>query len=306
MELKVSSPKLVFSTSDCNSDPEEKEISEDDDDDRNHKHRRKDTRSQSTETEALEPALRRPFRKRNKPFENGHPYQEGDSHSSDTRFGKRRGMGSFSRTPSDSYQMMRLNQSLSGHAGPGRGRGRESGAWGPCESRFSTIDVASQFVPQGPINPLLYTGRGPQNVSSGQGAPWNAFGIVPGIPNGGLDTLHTLGLQGTLRTSLNPAMSMGIPRQRCRDFEERGFCLRGDMCPLEHGVNRIIVEDVQVGVSADKYLYLSCSLNSMSLGTLILTFCFPNCRAFLSLIFLFHFPVLICWDQLLHKDLYLQ
>nr|XP_009612584.1 zinc finger CCCH domain-containing protein 41 [Nicotiana tomentosiformis]XP_009612592.1 zinc finger CCCH domain-containing protein 41 [Nicotiana tomentosiformis]XP_009612600.1 zinc finger CCCH domain-containing protein 41 [Nicotiana tomentosiformis]XP_009612609.1 zinc finger CCCH domain-containing protein 41 [Nicotiana tomentosiformis] len=245
MELKVSSPKPVFSTSDCNSDPEEKEISEDDDDDRNHKHRRKDTRSQSTETEALEPALRRPFRKRNKPFENGHLYQEGDSHSSDTRFEKRRGMGSFSRTPSDSYQMMRLNQSLSGHAGPGRVRGRESGAWGPCESRFCTIDVASQFVPQGPINPLLYTGMGPQNVSSGQGAPWNAFGIVPGIPNGGLDTLHTLGLQGTLRTSLNPAMSMGIPRQRCRDFEERGFCLRGDMCPLEHGVNRIIVEDVQ-------------------------------------------------------------
>ncbi|CAN4082411.1 unnamed protein product [Withania somnifera] len=40
-------------------------------------------------------------------------------------------------------------------------------------------------------------------------------------------------------------MSMGVPRQMCRDFEERGFCLRGDMCPLEHGVNRIVVEDVQ-------------------------------------------------------------
>ncbi|KAJ6961011.1 hypothetical protein NC652_000020 [Populus alba x Populus x berolinensis] len=39
---------------------------------------------------------------------------------------------------------------------------------------------------------------------------------------------------------------MGIPHQRCRDFEERGFCLRGDMCPLEHCVNRIVVEDVQI------------------------------------------------------------
>ncbi|MCD7462939.1 hypothetical protein HAX54_049651 [Datura stramonium] len=238
MELKASSPKPVFSTSDCDSDPEEKEIS--DDDDRNHKHRRRETHSQSAETEALEPVLSRPFRKRNKPFENGHPYQEGDSHWSDTRFGKRRGMGSFARTPSDSYQRMRLNQSLSGHAGPGRGRGRESGAWGPCESRFSSIDIASQLVP-----PLLYTGRGLQNVSSGQSSSWNAFGMIPGIPNGGIDTLHTLGLQGTLRTALNPAMSMGMPRQMCRDFEERGFCLRGDMCPLEHGVNRIVVEDVQ-------------------------------------------------------------
>uniref|UniRef100_A0A3Q7F880 C3H1-type domain-containing protein n=1 Tax=Solanum lycopersicum TaxID=4081 RepID=A0A3Q7F880_SOLLC len=162
MELKSSTPKPVFSTSDCDSDPEEKEIS--DDDDRNHKHRRRETRSQSAETGALEPALSRPFRKRNKPFQNGHPYQEGDSHWGDTRFGKRRGTGSFARTPSDSYQRMKLNQSVSGHAGPGRGRGRESGAWGPCESR---------------------------------------------------------------------------------DFEERGFCLRGDMCPLEHGVNRIVVEDVQ-------------------------------------------------------------
>ncbi|CAN4079206.1 unnamed protein product [Withania somnifera] len=69
--------------------------------------------------------------------------------------------------------------------------------------------------------------------------------MVPGLPNGGLDTLQTLGLQGALRTALNPATSMGIPRQICVDFEERGFCLRGDMCPLEHGVNRIVVEDVQ-------------------------------------------------------------
>ncbi|KAF3629302.1 putative trithorax group protein osa-like [Capsicum annuum] len=221
MELRDSSPKPVFSTSDCDSDPEEKEIS--DDDDRNHKHRRRETRSQSADTEALEPVLSRPFRKRNKPFENGRPYQEGDSHWSDTRFGKRRGMGSFNRTPSDSYQRMRPNQSLSGPAGPGRGRGRGSGSWGPCESRFSSIDMASQLVP-----PLLYTGRGLQNVSGGQSSPWNAFGMVPGIPNGGL-----------------PAMSMVIPRQMCRDFEERGFCLRGDMCPLEHGINRIVVEDVQ-------------------------------------------------------------
>jgi len=38
---------------------------------------------------------------------------------------------------------------------------------------------------------------------------------------------------------------MGIGHPRCRDFEERGFCLRGDMCPMEHGANRIVVDDFQ-------------------------------------------------------------
>lgn len=63
---------------------------------------------------------------------------------------------------------------------------------------------------------------------------------------GGLDSLHSLGLQRNLRAPINPSMNMGMPHQRCRDFEERGFCLRGDMCPMEHGINRIVIEDVQV------------------------------------------------------------
>ncbi|KAJ6423866.1 hypothetical protein OIU84_024773 [Salix udensis] len=75
--------------------------------------------------------------------------------------------------------------------------------------------------------------------------PGMLYGLMPGMSNGGLDTLHSIRLQGTLRPAVNSSLNMGIPHQRCRDFEERGFCLRGDMCPLEHGVNRIVVEDVQ-------------------------------------------------------------
>lgn len=252
MELKVSSSKPALLPSDCNSDPEEKEISEEDDDDRNHKHRRRELHSQSEETDAVEPVFSRPFRKR-KPFKNGHPYGEGDSQFSETRFPRRRGMGSFSRAPLESYQRMRLNQSLSGDASNGRGRGREHSAWAQRDSRFGSADIASQMFPQGPVTPDLFTGRGVQNVSNAQSSSWSAFGMVPGMSNGGLDTIHSLGFQGTLRPPLNPTVGMGIPRQRCRDFEERGFCLRGDMCPMEHGVNRIVVEDVQVcGLSADK------------------------------------------------------
>ncbi|KAH7851723.1 hypothetical protein Vadar_015740 [Vaccinium darrowii] len=252
MELKVSSPKDGgLSPSDCLSDPEEKEITDDEDDDRNHKHRRRETRSQSLERDSAEQVLTRPYRKRYKPFENGHLYRDNNSQSSETwksynmsplekdlssKFEKRRpGFSNFSRAPN------RVNQSSSGELGPGRGRGRESGLWGPRDPRFSNVDIASQMIPQGSS---LFAGRGLPNVPNSQGGSWSAFGLIPGIPNGGMDTLHSLGLQGALGPSISP-LNIGLPRQRCRDFEERGFCLRGDMCPMEHGVNRIVVEDVQ-------------------------------------------------------------
>ncbi|XP_059670116.1 zinc finger CCCH domain-containing protein 41-like [Cornus florida] len=261
MELKVSSVEEGgLSPSDCVSDPEEKEISDDDDDDRNHKHRRRETQSQYLERGALEQVLTRPYRKWNKPFENGQPYRENNSQSSGTlrnynaaplekdlsaKFENRRpGLAAFPRAHMDLNQRIRANQSSSGEPGPGRGRVRETGYWSQRDSRFSSVDIASQMVQQGFVPPTLFAGRGLPNVSNAKSASWSAFGLIPGIPNGGLDTLHSLGLQGSLRPPINP-LNMGIPRQRCRDFEERGFCLRGDMCPLEHGVNRIVVDDVQ-------------------------------------------------------------
>ncbi|XP_057983383.1 zinc finger CCCH domain-containing protein 41 [Malania oleifera] len=261
MELKVSSPKPGLSPSDCVSDPEEKEVSDDDDDDRNHKHRRRDTRSQSLERDAAEQVFTRPFRRRNKPFENGHSFRESDSQSSETwksynsaplekdlsaKFEKRRtGLATLARSSFDLNQRIRVNQSFSGDPGLGRGRGRDSGTWNQRDSRFNSVDIASQMIQQGSVPPSLYAGRGMSSVSNAPNASWGTFGLIPGMPNGGLDTLHSLGLQGTLRPPITPSLSMGIPRQRCRDFEERGFCLRGDMCPMEHGVNRIVVEDVQ-------------------------------------------------------------
>ncbi|KAK6913077.1 RNA recognition motif domain [Dillenia turbinata] len=256
MELKVSSPNVGgLSPPDCASDPEEKEFSEDDDDDRNHKHRRRETRSQSLERDTMDQVFSRPYRKRNKPFENGHPFRESDSQSTDfwknyntapndrdfTKFDKRRlGSGTFSRAPLDANQKMWVNQSFSAEASLGRGRGRE------LASRFNSVDLASQMVQQGSIPSTLFPARALPHASNAQSASWGTFGLIPGIPNGGIDTLHSLGLQGSLGPAINPSLNVGISRQRCRDFEERGFCLRGDLCPMEHGVNRIVIEDVQV------------------------------------------------------------
>ncbi|KAL3629192.1 hypothetical protein CASFOL_026414 [Castilleja foliolosa] len=251
MELRTSPEKPGFSSSDLASDPDDKEISEgeDEDNDRNHKHRKRETHSQSLEGDSYDQGLRRPYRKRNRPFENGDTKAgetwRNHNSSSDSgfpsRFEKRRSnQGSFSKAPLELHQRIRGNLSLPGEAGPAWGRGREPIPWGIRDSRLGFVNVPSQV-----IQPAMYAGRGFPNVPNAQSAPWNAFGLVPGVPNGGLDPLHPLGIAGALRPAITPPLNIGIPIRRCRDFEERGFCLRGDMCPMEHGVNRIVVDDVQ-------------------------------------------------------------
>ncbi|KAK9700275.1 hypothetical protein RND81_08G228900 [Saponaria officinalis] len=222
MELNTSSVKSSgLSPSDCASDPDEKEISDNDDDDRNHKHRRRDIESQSLDQDPLEQALTQPYRKRNRPFENGQ--SDIQLHNNLNRDFSKRRLTNFSHH--------------FGEHGSGRGRGR--GRYLQRDSRFGSIDIPPQMAHRGSIPPM-FSGRG-LPASNAQSASWSGFGLVPAIPNG----INSLGLHGILGPQMNPAMTMGVQRQRCRDFEERGFCLRGDMCPMEHGVNRIVVEDVQ-------------------------------------------------------------
>ncbi|XP_037604559.1 RNA-binding protein 27 isoform X2 [Sebastes umbrosus] len=35
-------------------------------------------------------------------------------------------------------------------------------------------------------------------------------------------------------------------KQRCRDYDEKGFCVRGDLCPFDHGTDPLIVDDVNL------------------------------------------------------------
>ncbi|XP_058799557.1 RNA-binding protein 26 isoform X2 [Phymastichus coffea] len=34
------------------------------------------------------------------------------------------------------------------------------------------------------------------------------------------------------------------PKRRCRDFDEKGYCMRGDLCPYDHGIDPVVLEDV--------------------------------------------------------------
>lgn len=36
----------------------------------------------------------------------------------------------------------------------------------------------------------------------------------------------------------------GEKRQRCRDFDEKGYCVRGETCPWDHGVNPVVFEGI--------------------------------------------------------------
>ncbi|KAL5725468.1 hypothetical protein ACHQM5_008609 [Ranunculus cassubicifolius] len=253
---EVKNPALNSEVPGSPSDPDEKEVSDDDDDDRNHKHRRRETRPHSFDKDTQGQSFRR-TNKRYKPSENGQAFFRNDPQSSENHKEynpaslerRRPGHVPFPRTAYDFGHRNRVNQAFHidpsqfdlstslGRLPTGRGRGRGTGAWNPHDMNFSpidTLDFASQMPPQGPNHNGVFAGRGLQ-----------PFGMIPGMPNGGLDTIHPLGMQGALGPQMNQSMGIGISRQRCRDFEERGFCLRGDMCPMEHGVNRIVVEDVQ-------------------------------------------------------------
>ncbi|KAJ3330873.1 hypothetical protein HDU76_004639 [Blyttiomyces sp. JEL0837] len=36
-------------------------------------------------------------------------------------------------------------------------------------------------------------------------------------------------------------------RPRCRDYDEQGFCLRGEQCPYDHGIDRIVMDSTIIG-----------------------------------------------------------
>ncbi|XP_015113241.1 RNA-binding protein 26 isoform X1 [Diachasma alloeum] len=45
--------------------------------------------------------------------------------------------------------------------------------------------------------------------------------------------------------STAPNNSTGFQgKRRCRDFDEKGYCMRGDLCPYDHGTDPVVLEDV--------------------------------------------------------------
>ncbi|CCJ28652.1 unnamed protein product [Pneumocystis jirovecii] len=57
---------------------------------------------------------------------------------------------------------------------------------------------------------------------------------------------------------------MNSNRRRCKDYEERGYCMRGDMCPYDHGVDHIFL----VNMIIDAYDPTQSILTNHSMGTM--------------------------------------
>lgn len=54
---------------------------------------------------------------------------------------------------------------------------------------------------------------------------------------------------GNLSDSINDrrnarSLSPVSKGDRCRDFDEKGYCMRGETCPWDHGVNPVVLEDI--------------------------------------------------------------
>ncbi|GAA5807906.1 hypothetical protein MFLAVUS_001286 [Mucor flavus] len=61
--------------------------------------------------------------------------------------------------------------------------------------------------------------------------------------NGHFDNNRGRGNGGRGRGGSVRGMGRGQNRPQCRDYNEKGFCMRGDMCPYDHGMDRIIVDE---------------------------------------------------------------
>lgn len=40
-----------------------------------------------------------------------------------------------------------------------------------------------------------------------------------------------------------PGTTAVLGKRRCRDYDEKGYCMRGEMCPYDHGIDPVVVED---------------------------------------------------------------
>ena len=48
---------------------------------------------------------------------------------------------------------------------------------------------------------------------------------------------------GDIVPFLNYKTLLASRRERCRDFDEKGYCLRGGLCQYDHGNDPVVVEE---------------------------------------------------------------
>ncbi|XP_073680351.1 RNA-binding protein 27 isoform X3 [Garra rufa] len=82
-----------------------------------------------------------------------------------------------------------------------------------------------------------------QFPSSGSPAIPNAVTVVAPahLPDSTTESWSTYFTNHTDGKTFNKSNTL---KHRCRDYDEKGFCIRGDLCPFDHGNDPLIVDDV--------------------------------------------------------------
>ncbi|KAG9334834.1 hypothetical protein JZ751_006403 [Albula glossodonta] len=152
----------------------------------------------------------------------------------DRRAGNNRGR-SYSRSRSRSRSGSRGKSGDKEHA-----RGKEHRSKFEQERKDQEGYIPSAMPPCSSLLPLPPPHH--QLSSGGPALPSSVTVVVPAhLPDSTTESWsnyfsnHSEGKQFSKSTAL---------KRRCRDYDEKGFCVRGDLCPFDHGNDPLIVDDV--------------------------------------------------------------
>ncbi|XP_046384373.1 RNA-binding protein 26 [Ischnura elegans] len=129
----------------------------------------------------------------------------------------------------------------------GAGTPTQDSNHGDVDMRLTTTSQSIQSVvsaapPPPGVVPTGIASVVPVVTPSQTGIPPGAAG--PGVP----------GVAAPQQTPSVPPMGVDgigapeyLPKRRCRDFDEKGYCMRGDLCPYDHGNDPVVLENVAIG-----------------------------------------------------------
>ncbi|XP_072518154.1 RNA-binding protein 27 [Salminus brasiliensis] len=228
--------------------PDEKEETSHGEDDRDSRRRRSPLRNRSDFNESRNrDERRRDDRKRREPERHG---KGGESYRERERHDRR---GISSRGRSRSYSKSR-SRSRSRSSSRGRSRDREHGQRREHRSKFeqerkdlepytpSPVPLGNPHHQQKPLHPaplLPLPNPQPQFHPAGSpGVPSAVTAVAPAhLPDSTTESWSTYYANHSEGKS-------NVLKRRCRDYDEKGFCVRGDLCPFDHGNDPLIVDDV--------------------------------------------------------------
>ncbi|KAI9203977.1 uncharacterized protein BJ171DRAFT_507226 [Polychytrium aggregatum] len=140
-------------------------------------------------------------------------------------------------------------------------------------SRRGGYDSSSQRRDYDSGRPRNYGNSGPGFLGNNPGArgPWDGsnpgqWGVAPmqGYPIPVAEARFAAG--GMMKNPRGGSRSAAGGRNgnfserrrgRCHDYDEKGYCLRGDLCPYDHGADRIVVDDSAAMVRPQFNMYQS-------------------------------------------------